>query len=87
MLIMWKIYVDKILKNVENILYVSSKKSSRWKILPPVPPIKRMFMDYDLIKNKNKLKKVLMLKKKSNKMYHIHFMITCREEIYFLKKN
>jgi len=42
------------LKNVDNILYVSSKKSSRWKILPPVPPIKRMFMDYDLIKNKNK---------------------------------
>lgn len=42
------------LKNVDNILYISSKKSSRWKVLPPVPPIKRMFMDYDLIKNKNK---------------------------------
>lgn len=42
------------LKNVDNILYISSKKSSRWKILPPVPPIKRIFMDYNLIKNKNK---------------------------------
>lgn len=42
------------LKNVDNILYISSKKSSRWKVLPPVPPIKRMFMDYELIKNKNK---------------------------------
>ena len=42
------------LKNVDKILYVSSKKSSRWKILPPVPPIKRFFLDYKLIKNKNK---------------------------------
>ena len=42
------------LPNVNNILYISSKKSSRWKIIPPVPPIKRLFLDYEKIKNKNK---------------------------------
>ena len=42
------------LPNVNNILYISSKKSSRWKLLPPVPPIKRLFLDYNKIKNKNK---------------------------------
>lgn len=42
------------LPNVGNILYISSKKSSRWKIIPPVPPIKRLFLDYNKIKNKKK---------------------------------
>ena len=42
------------LPNVNNILYISSKKSSRWKIIPPVPPIKRLFLDYNKIKNKKK---------------------------------
>ena len=34
--------------------YISSKKSARWKIIPPVPPVKRFLMDYNNIKHKNK---------------------------------
>jgi hypothetical protein len=40
--------------NIEKLLYISSKKSSRWKILPPIPPIKRLFLDYNEIKSSNK---------------------------------
>ena len=40
--------------NIDNLLYISSKKSSRWKILPPIPPIKRLFLDYNEIKSINK---------------------------------
>lgn len=42
------------LENVDKLLYISSKKSSRWKIIPPVPPIKRLFLEYDIIKTSNK---------------------------------
>jgi hypothetical protein len=35
--------------------YFYSKKSNNWKVLPPIPPVKRLFLDYKLIKNKNKI--------------------------------
>lgn len=40
--------------NIDKLLYISSKKSSRWKIIPPVPPMKRFFLDYNEIKSNNK---------------------------------
>lgn len=42
------------LSNADNLLYLYSKKSNNWKLIPPVPPIKRLFLNYDLIHNKNK---------------------------------
>ena len=41
-------------ENTSNITYLSSKKSARWKLIPPVAPMKKFFMDYGIIKNKNK---------------------------------
>lgn len=42
------------LSNVDNLLYLYSKKSNNWKLFPPIPPIKRLFLDYNLIENSNK---------------------------------
>jgi hypothetical protein len=38
----------------EQLIYLFSKKSNNWKVLPPIPPIKRLFVDFKLLKNKNK---------------------------------
>ncbi len=43
------------LSNPENLLYITSEKSNRWKIFPTVPPIKRLYLDFSSIKNENKI--------------------------------
>lgn len=50
-----KIYSSKYpnFENVNKLTYILDKKSSRWKLFPPIPPIKKFVYKYDLIKNKN----------------------------------
>ena len=51
-----KIYTNKYpnFDEIDNLTYVFDKRSSRWKVFPPIPPIKKFVYKYNLIKSKNK---------------------------------